>query len=348
MKETSKTQNSDAVESLESHEEPTRFSPFSRPTETAQQVLRLAIRYGMVIALIVLVIAAQASYSRFLTLVNIQNVITQNASTAIVAIGATYVIIGGGFDLSVAGIFGLGSVLFAGLVVMSGYPVWLALVVALAAGTLCGLVNGFVVTKLKVNTFVATLGTAAVFTGIAALYSGSTPISVFNVDGFKTLGSGGIFGVDYLLIIIVLLFLIFGFVLSRTVYGKSLYASGGNREAARLAGTNVDLIQTISFGISGLLAAFAGTALTSTIATGQFNQGSTVALDSIAAVVVGGTSLYGGEGAMWRTAVGVGILATMNNLFSSLSVQAPAQNIIKGLVLVAAVAFEELVRSQTK
>jgi ribose transport system permease protein len=205
------------------------------------------------------------------------------------------------------------------------------------------LINGLVITKLHVNTFVATLGTAAAFTGVAALYSGSKPIGAF-VPGFDSLGAGRVLGVAVPLILMAALFVVGGAVLSRTVYGRSLFATGGNHEAARLAGLRVDRIQIVAFVVSGLSAALAGAVLASSLSTGQFDQGSTVALDSIAAVVIGGTSLYGGEGAMWRTLVGVLILATMNNLFSSLSIATPTQMIIKGVVVVAAVAFEELAR----
>ncbi len=306
-------------------------------------VTRFALQYGMVGLLIVLVIIAQITYPQFLTLHNIQNTITQNASTAIVAIGMTFVIIGGGFDLSVSGIFGLGSVLFAGLV-MSGFPVIAALLLALVAGLVCGLLNGIIVTKLKVNAFVATLGTSFAFLGAAALYSGSRPISVPLVPGFTTLGAGRIGGISIAVLMIIALYLIAGAVLSRSVYGRGVYAVGGSREAARLAGLPVDRTQIIGFIICGVLAALAGVLLTSTLSVGQYDQGMSVALDSIAAVVVGGTSLYGGSGAMWRTAVGVAILATLNNLFSSMSIASPTQDIIKGGVLVAAVAFEVIVR----
>jgi ribose transport system permease protein len=306
----------------------------------------LALRYGMVLLLVVLVIVAQIAYPQFLTLNNLQNTITQNASTAVVAIGMTFVIIGGGFDLSVSGTFGLGSVVYAGLV-LAGLPVIAALACALLAGLLCGVVNGLVITKLKVNAFVATLGSGAAFLGAAALVSGSRPVTVPPVPTFNLLGAGSIGGVSIEVLIILVLYVVAAIVLSKSVYGRGLYAVGGSRESARLAGLAVDRIQIIAFIVCGGLAALAGILLASTLSVGQFDQGSTVALDSIAAVVVGGTSLYGGDGAIWRTAVGVAILATMNNLFSSMSIASPTQNIIKGAVLVAAVAFEVVVRKVT-
>jgi ribose/xylose/arabinose/galactoside ABC-type transport system permease subunit len=315
----------------------------ARPAESRRaRALDLALRYGMLIVLLVLVVVAELVFHQFLTVTNLQNLVIQNASTAIVAIGMTFVIISGGFDLSVGGSFAIGSVLFAKFAV-GGTPIIISLGLALAAGLACGLVNGLVITKLRVNTFVATLGTGAAFTGAAALLSHSAPISAF-IPGFSTLGAGHIAGVGIPVVLVVVLFLLSGFTLSRTVFGRSLFATGGNREAARLAGLRVDRVQVVAFLIAGVLAALAGAVLASILSTGQFDQDTTVALDSIAAVVIGGTSLYGGEGAMWRTAVGVAILATMNNLFSSLAIATSTQSVIKGLVVVLAVAFEELAR----
>lgn len=313
------------------------------PPVLRTRLVSFLVRYGILLVLLALVVAAQATYGRFLTPTNVANLVTQNASTAIVAVGMTFVIIAGGFDISVTGILGLGSVFFAGLTI-SGFPVPAAFLIALALGVLCGVVNGVVVTRFRVNTFVATLGSASVFLGAAAFYSSSRPISVGAPASFGVIGSESFLGVPIVIWIIVGLYVAGGVVLSRTRFGRSIYAVGGNKEAARLAGLRVGGLQTSTFIISGLLAALAGCILASKISTGQYDQGATVALDSIAAVVIGGNSLYGGEGAMWRTAVGVLILATMNNLFSSLSVDPSIQNIIKGLVIIAAVAFEEFVR----
>ena len=311
-----------------------------------RRVTRGLLTYGMVVVLVVLVIVAQSVYPQFLTPQNIQNLLTQNASTAIVAIGATYVIICGGFDLSVSGSFGLGSVTFA-LLAMNGTSVPLALASAVLAGASCGLANGLVIAKLRVNTFITTLGSSTAFVGIAAITSGSSPITV-SVPGFETLGNSSVFGVNLTVVIMGALYVVAEFVLRKTVFGRAIYAVGGNRETARLAGIRVDLTQTSTFIISGVLAAFAGCVLASTLSTGQFDQGGPVALDAIVAVVVGGTSLYGGEGAIWRTAIGVLMLATMNNLFSSLSVEQPTQNIVKGVVIVAAVALDALGRRQER
>jgi ribose transport system permease protein len=304
----------------------------------------LSLRYAMIYVLVGLVVAAQLTYENFLTPVNINNLLVQNAGVGIVAIGMTFVIIGGGFDLSVSGTLSLGSVLFAGLCMNSGLAVGPGLTLTLAAAAVLGVVNGVIVTKLGVNAFITTLGTAAAFGGVAAMYSDSQPISVRGVPYFETLGSAQLGGVSAPVFLLGGLFLAAGVLLHKTPYGRNLFATGGNHEAARLAGLPVDRIVIVSFLLCGVTAALAGATLASTLATGQVDQLSTVALDAIAAVVIGGTSLFGGEGALWRTAVGVLILATLNNLFSSLAVETPVQNIIKGCVVIAAVTFESASR----
>jgi ribose transport system permease protein len=308
----------------------------------------LAIRYAMLWVLVALVIAAQLSYDQFLTVDNLKHLLTQNANVGVVAAGMTLVLIGGGFDLSVSGSFSLGSVLFAGLCVKSGLSVPAALALVLLVGAGCGVVNGLVITRLGVNAFVTTLGTAAAFGGLAAMYSHSEPITVDATPGFGWLGTSSIGGIPIPVLTLVALYLVGSFVLSKTTFGRRLYATGGNEEAARLAGLRVHRIRVVAFGACGITAALAGAMLASTIGTGQTDQLSTVALDSIAAVVIGGTSLFGGEGAMWRTAVGVLILSTLNNLFSSLALEAPLQNLVKGFVVIAAVALETYSRRQRR
>ena len=294
--------------------------------------------------LLLLVVAAQLSYGHFLSPRNILNLLTQNANLGIVALGMTLVIIGGGFDLSVSGTFSLGAVLFAGLCVFSGFPVYLSLLAVLAVGALLGLANGVIVTVLNVNPFIATLGTSVAFEGLATLYSRSAPIPVRGLDGFMFLGSGKILGLAVPVILLLVLLAAIGIVLARSTYGRTLYAVGGSLNAARLAGLRTGLIRTIAFVVCGATAALSGAMIASTLSTGQTNQIPSIALDAIAAVVIGGNSLYGGEGAIWRTAVGVLILAVMNNLFSSLAVDSSVQNIIKGVVVIGAVALESYTR----
>jgi ribose transport system permease protein len=322
--------------------------PPRRTSSGLDKVINLGINYAMVWVLIGLVIAAQLTYAQFLTIDNIKNLLTQNAEVGIVAAGMTLVLISGGFDLSVTGTFSLGSVLFAGLCVKSGLSVPLALAGVLVAGAIAGAINGLIVTKLRVNAFVTTLGTAAAFGGLAAMYSHSQPITVSGVSGFDFLGSGELFGIPFSIVLMAVLYLLGTFLLVKTTYGRKLYATGGNDVAAGLSGIRVDRVRVIAYVVCATGAALAGSILTSTLSTGQAEQAPSLALDSIAAVVIGGTSLFGGEGAMWRTAIGVCILATMNNLFSSLAVGTPVQNVIKGVVVIAAVALEAYARRRQR
>jgi ribose transport system permease protein len=321
-------------------------APGPRPRDVGRAVARHLVRYAMLWILAALVVAAQLAYSNFLTVDNVKNLLTQNAELGIVAMGMTLVIIGGGFDLSVTGTFSFGAVLFAGLCANSHWSVLPALAGAMLVGAGFGLLNGLVVTRLNVNAFITTLGTSVAYGGLAQMYSHSAPISVFGVKGFDTLGSGKLAGLPVPIVLLVVLYVVGGVVLAKSAYGRQLYAVGGNLHAARLAGLRIDRIRVLAFVVCGVATAFAGAMLASTLSTGQTDQIPTIALDAIAAVVIGGTSLYGGEGAMWRTAVGVLILATINNLFSSLAVDTPVQNVIKGGIVIAAVALETYTRSR--
>jgi ribose transport system permease protein len=298
-------------------------------------------RYGMVGVLVLLVIAAQFVYSGFLQIGNIWNLLSQNAPIGLVAVGMTFVIIGGGFDLSVSSLFAVGAVASAGL---AGHmPVPLAILLAVLAGGIGGVINGALITRLRLNSFVVTLATTSVFSGVAYVISKSEPIvptaSAYSFLGTKTFG-----GVPLSVIILAVVFAVGAVVLSKTVYGRSVYAVGGNREAARLAGLRVDLIRAITYVLTGLCAALAGVFLASQTSTGSADMGSTVALQSIAMVIIGGTSLLGGEGAMWRTLVGMLILATINNLLDSLAVSSAVQLLAQGLVVLLAVSLDTLSR----
>lgn len=299
-------------------------------------------QFAIVWALIVLVIAATILYPGFLDIGNIRNILLQNAPVGMVAIGTTYVLIGGNFDLSIGAVFAIGGMFFA---LFAGHmPVPAAAVCALGVGAAAGGVNSIIVTGLKVNPFVATLGTASVFTGAGLLASPSVVLS--SKPGFDWLSRTTVVGVPLPIILLAVAFLVAGFVLHRTVFGRAVLAVGGNREAARLTGMRVDLVISMTFVIAGMFAAFGGMLLASQAGVGQADGGGSITLDAIAIVIIGGTSLLGGEGAMWRTAVGLLIFATINNLFGSLAFPVAAQELAKGLILIGAVAIDVFLRSR--
>jgi ribose transport system permease protein len=299
------------------------------------------LHYAMVWVLILLALFASTIYSGFFSGDNLNTMIAQVASTGVVAVGMTYAVICGLFDLSVGAIFAGASVAYAALA--NHMPLFAAFILTLLLGVACGIINGLVVTKLRVNAFIATLATASLFSGATYLYDSSGPV-LTNAPGFQTLGTGqfgGIWISSYLLLAFIL---IFGVVLNRTPYGRSLYAVGGNMEAARLAGMRVDVIRTSTFVATGLCAAVGGMLVASQTGVGQANIGSTVTLNSIAIVIIGGTSLLGGEGAMWRTVVGILIWGTLDNIFAAKALDTASQLLIQAAIVIVAVSIDSLAR----
>lgn len=324
--------------------EPTPALASSHAEKHPNLVGRIAVEFGIVWVLIVLVIVSAILYPGFLDLDNLRNVLSQNAPIGIVAAGMTFVMIAGGFDLSVGAIVALAAILDAKLA--GSMPLVAAAALSLAAGAGVGVFNGLVITRLRVNPFVATLGSGSIIGGLAFLVSHSESISV-DRPSFMTLGNGSWWSVPISIWLLVAVMVVAGLVLSRMVFGSSVYAVGGNTEAARLAGIPVGRVRVVTYVISGVMAALAGLVLVSRLATAQADMSGTVALDAIAIVVIGGTSLLGGEGAIWRTAVGLLVLAVLNNLFNSLALDTNWQAVIKGAIVIAAVAVDALVRQRS-
>jgi ribose transport system permease protein len=307
----------------------------------AKKAVGLLAHFSMVWALILLAIVSDILYPGFFDIGNLRNILSQYAPVGMVAIGMTFVMIAGGFDLSVAAIYAMTGVAFATFAGSMSLP--LAFAAALGVGLAAGMINGLVITRLHVNPFVATLGSSSVFVGAAYLYSHNSPV-VPEDPSFLALGTNTIFGVPASIVIFFAIYLVGSFVLAKTVYGRSIYAVGGNAEAARLAGIRVDLIRFSTYLLTGLTAAIAGMIIASRSGVGQADVGSEVTLESIAMVIIGGTSLLGGEGAMWRTLVGILILATISNLFTALAFDTATQQLVKGLIVIAAVALDAYIR----
>lgn len=305
----------------------------------------LLVKYSMLVVLVLLVVVATFLYDGFLAPANIRDILVQNAAVGIIAVGMTFVIISGGFDLSVGATYALGSTVFAGVTISTG-SVALAGAAALAAGLLCGLANGLLVAKLHINPFVATLGSASVISGLAYIYSNSAPFIV-SQPGFQALSKSHTLGLPTPIFILILTMVVGGIVLAKTTIGRNVQAVGGNTEAGWLSGLRVPSITASVYVLTGALAAIAGMIDASRLAVGQADVGANIALDAIAIVVVGGTSLRGGEGAMWRSAVGLLILATLTNVFYSLNVSQHWQLIAKGLIVIAAVALDSAARRRS-
>ena len=300
-----------------------------------------AATWGMPMVLLLLIVWATMAYPGFLDSGNVRNILAQNAPVGIIAVAMTLIMVGGGFDLSVGSTFGCGSVAFAAFYQDMSGPLAFALV--LVVGMALGAVNGVLVTRVHVNPFVATLGTGSIYGGAAMIASHSSPI-VVSEPGFTRLGQGLMFGTPYAIWILFSVTVVFGLVLARTVYGHRLYAVGGNYEAARLAGLRVDLVRASTYVIGGAVAALGGAVLASRLSVGQGDVGVNIPLEAIAMVVIGGTSLFGGEGSVARTCVGIGILAVLGNVADSNGWGAEVESVVQGSIVIAAVALDAFVR----
>ncbi|WP_320776153.1 substrate-binding domain-containing protein [Streptomyces sp. CRN 30] len=303
---------------------------------------RLLLDNGALTALIVLVIAMSALSGDFLTTDNLLNVGVQAAVTAILAFGVTFVIVSAGIDLSVGSVAALSATVLAWTAAEGGVPVPIAVLLAVVTGIACGLVNGFLVSYGKLPPFIATLAMLSVGRGLSLVISQGSPIPF--PDSVSHLGDtlGGWLPVPVL--VMVVMGLVTAFVLGRTYIGRSMYAIGGNEEAARLSGLRVKRQKLAVYAFSGLFAAAAGIVLASRLSSAQPQAAQGYELDAIAAVVIGGASLAGGTGKASGTLIGALILAVLRNGLNLLSVSAFWQQVVIGVVIALAVLLDTVRR----
>lgn len=292
--------------------------------------------YSVLIMIAILMIALSSLSDSFLTLRNLQNILNQNAPLAIMASAMTLVIIGGGFDLSVAAIFAVAGVT-AAWVALNVDP-FVGLLIAPIAGLAMGVINGVVITRLNVHSFLATIATSLVFKGIAIVISDGRLIPV-RIDEFTWLGRGKVGGVFIAVIVLVLFSVALSLVLNRTTLGRRIFAVGGNEEAAILSGIRTNRVKIATFAFAGLAAGLAAAISVSRISMGQASAGAGMELQAIAAVILGGTSIYGGVGAVWRSVAGVLLLALINNGFNILNADPFYRDLTTGIVILGAVAI---------
>jgi ribose transport system permease protein len=264
----------------------------------------------------------------------------QVSINAVIAFGMTLSILLGGIDLSVGSILAVSSVL-AAMTMTGGHNGVLAAAVAIAAGAVMGSLNGVVIAKGNVAPFIATLGMMTLLRGVALVFANGSPISGFSSEFFALLG-GGYVGrlIPVPVVLMLAMFAVFWFMLSRTVFGRHVYATGGNPEAARLSGVNTDRVQILVYTISGAMAALAGVILTSRLDSAQPTAGAGYELDAITAVVLGGTSLAGGRGWIFGTLVGALLIGVLNNGLNLMGVSAFYQQVVKGSVILLAVLLD--------
>lgn len=292
-----------------------------------------------VIGLVLLVIILSILSPHFLEPSNLLNLMRQVSINALIAFGLTFVILTGGIDLSVGSIVALSGALTAGMMV-SGMGTFTAVIIGLLLGLIMGIINGVIISVGKVVPFIATLATMTIYRGITLLYTEGMPVTGLN-ESFAFIGKGYIFNVIPMpMFLLLLVFIISYIVLKKTTFGRYVYALGGNERTTFLSGINTNRIKIAVYGICGMFAALGGIVLTSRLNSAQPTAGLTFELDAIAAVIVGGTSLFGGKGWVFGTLIGALIIGVLTNGLNLLNVEAYYQQIIKGMVILAAVILD--------
>jgi ribose transport system permease protein len=303
-------------------------------------------QFGTLIGLAVLGALLWVLTPYFLTVSNLLNVAEQTSINAIVAVGMTFVILSGGIDLSVGSMVALSGVVL-GAALQNGQPLPVALTTAAAVGLASGLVNGGLISLGGLPPFIVTLGTMSVARGAALLFTEGRPVSGFD-PVFRTLATGRVAFIPAPVIATILVYAVAHFVLTRTTFGRYVYAIGGNEEATRLSGVSIRFHKTMIYGVSGLMSAIAAIILTARLNSAQPIAGMMYELDAIAATVIGGTSLMGGEGSLGGTLVGALIMGVLRNGLNLLGVSSFLQQIVIGGVIVVAVLLDTILKRRNR
>ena len=301
-----------------------------------KQILK---KFSTLIILVVLVVIFSVASPNFLRVNNLLNVLRQVAVIGILTAGMTYVIISGGMDLTVGAYLGLSGVALAGV------PVPAAVILTIVLMTVIGIVTGALIVGLNVSAIVITLGMMTVVRGLAYIFSGGLP--VYDIpDLIVFLGQGYVAGIPVPVIIMVIIVVIAGLILKYSYFGRYVYAIGGNVEAAKLAGVSVNKITISLYGISAFLASIAGIVLTGRISSGAPASGTGTEMDVVTAVVIGGISVNGGKGSMLGAFLGAVIIGVLSNGLTIMNIGEYYQQVVKGLVLILAVAFDVLANKE--
>ncbi len=319
----------------------------SESTKNKDNLLRRIMsssNFGILIALIVMVIIFTILKPSYFSKNNILNILVSCSIVGLVAIGETFLMIAGQIDMSSGSISAFSGV-FIALLLASGWPLPLALGLTLVVGACIGLANAFLVTKLEVSFFIATLATQSIFRGLAFIICGGKSIGVSH-KVFLKIGTTRIFGISLPIIIFLILFTIFAVILMKTRFGRSIYMVGGNANAARLAGIQSKKTVTILFTISGVMAALGGAILAARMNSGQPSASEGLEFDAVTACVLGGVAMSGGIGDMSGAFIGLLIMQGFTNGLAVLNVQSFWQKVAKGLLLIAALTFDYLRKKQ--
>ena len=279
---------------------------------------------------------------RFLSPINLSNILVQSSIMAVIAMGMTFVIIGGGFDLSVGSTAALSACTAAMVMLEAGIAA--GVVAGILVGACVGLVNGIIIAYLKVNPFITTLGTMVLFRGVVFLMTGGAPVEGEHglPSSFVAFGSMRILGIHALVWVPIILLIVLSWVMHATPYGRQIYATGGGREAAYLSGVPVARVTASTYVVCGALAGVAGVMLAARLQSGQPTAGEFYELTAIAAVVLGGAALHGGEGTLYKSVIGVFIMIILGNSLNLLNVDSYWQRVAIGGVIIAAAAADSL------
>ena len=302
---------------------------------------------GIIIALFamcIFLVIFPTTRATFLTPKNVFNILRQNASNLFLATGMTMVIILGGIELSVGSVIALSGVVAAGCVVNFGLPEVVAFLAAVGVGALVGMFNGFVICKTDIPPLIVTLASMNITKGIALVLTGGSPIRCMT-DAFKFPGAGYVGPVPTPVILMIVVFIVATFMVNRTQLGRHIYAVGGNAQAAKFSGINVQKVKFIVYTYTGIMAGIAGVVVASRLYSGQPTAGDGAEMDAIAAVVVGGTSMSGGSGRLGGTLIGVLIIGVLNNGLNLMGVDSNWQYIVKGFVILLAV-YVDFIRNK--
>jgi len=301
-------------------------------------------RFGLIIAFLIMIFTMSLLSDRFLTLSNTLNILRQSSINGIIAVGMTMVILTAGIDLSVGSILGLTAVITADLL-HSGIPPFLAVIIGLLLGIFIGLVNGLLITRIKIPPFIATLGMMTLARGLAFTYTQGKPITGLN-ESFRVMGTGMIGSIPLPVIIAALVFVVGYLFLKKSRHGENIYALGNNETAAGFSGISVKRYVTFVYAASGFLSALAGMIIVGRLDSAQPIIGQGYEFDAIAAVVVGGTSFTGGHGSIWGTLIGVLIIAVINNGLNLLDVSSFYEQVVKGVVIAVALLLHRLAQKK--
>jgi ribose transport system permease protein len=303
--------------------------------------------FGLICAFLLLFIGLSIASENFLTVPNLLTILNQTSFVAIISIGMTLVIAMGGIDLSVGSTLSLSGMILGGMM-LSGFNIYLSIIITLIVGFLIGSVNGILIAKAKITDFIVTLATMTILQGILRVYTAGRPFFGLNWPEFTWFGQGKIIGISIPFIITIIILGIFYFVTYQTTFGRYAISIGSNNEAAKLVGINITKIKILNYGLLGMLAALAGILVASRVSTAMPDAGLGYELKVIAATVIGGTSLSGGKARIVGALIGSVLMTMISNGLNILNISSSWHQIVIGVIILVAVGLDTLSSNRTR